>query len=533
MTSAVRAKKNGFSVRVRHPVTGERFTIRADTERELEAYVRRYETIREEFRTSDLVKAEDVSRAIERLMHGEKNFRITLERATAEYLARPTLANTTRDRTTRWIAKVPEELRAREVSACTPPIVQAYIDGLVKRGLQESTIVLAWWTLRAVVGYAAKTRELVHLPWPKNWKPEIRAERRGRREREALRDVGELVRLLDVARIYDEEEESRGELGQEEPKIATKTMLGLRQGELAGLVWPDVDAPNLRVTIGKQWNGAPTKPRTVDTLLAPPELFALLEQHKSNLVRHRLYKKSGPVFPGPESTPGKPRPYANRDHHEGGRENHAPINIRTLRVLVARAGLPDPKKWTAHSLKDSFATLEQEAHGGDLRSLQARTRHKTLRALLRYLHARSRGPVLPGFQLPPEARAKLLGRRNATPDEAEAASGEGAAPGPSREGPYPSAARSAAKQEHVPQALPLEREAVNVAPLTQEDTESLSDARELVSLALVQHVGAPQDAQTKNETAGGGGFEGHDRDGVTNSDGERSTLSAPKRSSRR
>lgn len=95
-----------------------------------------------------------------------------------------------------------------------------------------------------------------------------------------------------------------------EPKIATTAVLGLRQGELAGLRWSDLDEAALTVTIARQWNGDELpKGKKAKTLRAPRELFELLLTWRAELEARSLYHAKGPVFPMRESEPGHARAY--------------------------------------------------------------------------------------------------------------------------------------------------------------------------------------------------------------------------------
>jgi integrase len=395
-----------FGERVKHPISGKRMRLSASSPRELESYVRLVETLRTEYRIG-MRSQDDVLKALRRLFHGSISFEV----AAVEYMERTTLAKNTRTRTATFLKSLPAEMRARDVDSFDKTVIGPWLETLTLRGLREGPIRLAWWTLRAIIGYAVERGHLHSVPWG-TWQPKIRSLKGGRREREALRTPAELVQLLRAAHEMDEEREAKGDLGQLEAKIAAAAMLGLRQEEIAGLRWPDVDTERQRVRIVRQGDGGPTKTRREKVLVALPELFEVLAEHAVRLRKHRLYKKDGPVFPGPESTPWQPRkvelrPSPANAHAIDGWRGHA-IDNDELRRAVTRAGLPDPKLWSAHSLKDSFATLEGQTYGNDLRALGERTGHKTISSLCRYLRTRSRGPVMPGFQLPPRGSVPLL-----------------------------------------------------------------------------------------------------------------------------
>ena len=116
---------------------------------------------------------------------------------------------------------------------------------------------------------------------------------------------------------------------------------------------------------------------------------------------------AGPVFPWPHAARWP-------DHYVAPYPPRAEVLTTTaLRRAVARAGLPNPARWTPHSLRDSFVTLEAAAAGGDLSRVAPRSRHRSMGSLVRYLRALERGPAAagPGFELPVDGGPPLLPQR--------------------------------------------------------------------------------------------------------------------------
>ena len=140
----------------------------------------------------------------------------------------------------------------------------------------------------------------------------------------------------------------------------------MRQGELAGLRWYDVYPKRGAIGVRRQWDGRPVKNLAPAELAAPPLLFALLEAHRD---RSKPADSGAPVFPAPAGGP-----YARGEC----------LSTRDLRAVVGRAG-GDVSGWSPHSLRDSFVTLEAVKASGDLRRVQARSRHRSLASLVRYL----------------------------------------------------------------------------------------------------------------------------------------------------
>ena len=374
----------------RHPVTGRRIALRAHSERELEAYLHRLDSLRTGLRLGDLT-AEDVNRALRRVRHGV----VTLERAALSYADRPGLSPHTRARILSLLATQLAPLGAVEIEGLDAPRLGPWLDKLRGQGLAPTTIGTTWRALRAIVRHAAERGWIGASPWGA-WRPSLWGGRGSRAPREAARTLSELVRLIAAARELDAGDAS----GELEAKIASAGLLGLRQGELAGLRWTDVgtvDDPERGrvplVTVARQWGARSLKGNgRVRALQTIPELIEILERHRVRLDLRGLYKPKGPIFPSPAlSTEGRPVPYARGEVLTRG----------TMRAAVARAGLPHVDSWSAHSLRDTFVTLEAQAKGGDLAAVASRSGHGSIASLARYLRSADRQPTAPGIQALP------------------------------------------------------------------------------------------------------------------------------------
>ena len=393
-----------YRAKTKHPVTGRRIHLRARSERELEAYKHRVESLASELRLG-LTSAEDVSRALRRLEHGV----VTLERAANAYAERSDLAANTRGRVRALLTTQIAPLAALELVQLDSSVLKPWLDQLRARGLEVTTIATTWRTLRSVIRYAAERGWIGALPWGA-WRPTLWGGKSSRAPREACRSIAELARLIAAGAAVDEADDDLAL----EPKIAAAGLLGLRQGELAGLRWPDLTrgperldddgraSRPLMVSIERQWQGAPLKNRgrrrKLETI---EELATILERHRLRLVEKGLYLPAGPVFPSPaHSRRGVPKPYPS------GRV----ISSIHLRQAVALAGLPNVQCWSAHSLRDTFVTLENQAMGGDLARLATRSGHSSIASLARYFRSADRQPsgpgikalpTLPGSEVPP------------------------------------------------------------------------------------------------------------------------------------
>ncbi len=235
-----------------------------------------------------------------------------------------------------------------------------------------------WRTLRALVRHAAERGWIGACPWG-SWRPALGGAPK-RAQREAARTWAELEALLRAARELDDDKHTGLEA-----MIACAALLGLRQGELAGLRWDDVEyGPPLRVLVARQWLGAPLKGKSGPRWIEAHDLLG------GALARHRMQrffaKGSDPLFPAEDG----------RAYPSGG-----PLTRVNLRAAVRRAHLPAVGSWSAHSLRDTFVTLEAIAAGGDLARVASRSRHASIASLVRYLRAVTRDPAPLSADLPP------------------------------------------------------------------------------------------------------------------------------------
>ena len=371
---------------VRHPLTHRQITIKARSARELEAMLHKVDTFRTD-RKLGLMTDEELDRKM-----GGLRGKLTVDDAAKAYAERVDLAPNTRRNAESVLSAYADDLRGRDVYELDGAFLTRWIERLKGRGLEPSTVGYAWHTLRAIVRYQVQIGRISREPWG-TFRPKIQGARLSRNTREAARDVEELARIIAAAKLYDERQRRHGAISFIEAAMASASLLGIRQGEIAGLEWPDIDDVRRAVRIARQWDGAPTKNKRISVLLADDSLFELLAEHRAYLQEHELYRDGGPVFPSTTySTPGNPR------HRERGEHPLPPEIVRTVASL---AELPNPERWSATSLRDSYATLEEQAKPGDLVGLAERTRHLSIASLVRYLRSRTREPAAPGFKLPP------------------------------------------------------------------------------------------------------------------------------------
>jgi integrase len=183
------------------------------------------------------------------------------------------------------------------------------------------------------------------------------------------------------------------------PRCTIALFLGLRNGELAGLGWDDLvldgDRPQARICHQAidQWRKhhptwkrplTPPKGKRERRLLLHPTAVVAFVHQRELLEERRWYRADGPVFPGHE---GNAFAGTWRNNANGIRPDH-------MKRLAKTAGLPFPEEWVTHSLRHSLATVESTS-GADLRSIQKRTGHGSLRVLEGYIHARTGRALAP------------------------------------------------------------------------------------------------------------------------------------------
>jgi len=147
------------------------------------------------------------------------------------------------------------------------------------------------------------------------------------------------------------------------------------------------------VRIVRQWDGARLKAGDAGEIDAEPVLFDILGRHAERLgladSGRSIRPLGSPVFPAPAGR------LVGTMHYARGSET---LPLETLRSIVRRAALPNPARWTAHSMRDTFVTMKAQERPGDLEWLRRQSRHASIASLVRYLRSfeREGGPRLLG-----------------------------------------------------------------------------------------------------------------------------------------
>ena len=211
--------------------------------------------------------------------------------------------------------------------------VAALIVDLRAKGLSGWTIRTALTPLGRILGHAARRGRIPANPVQKlerDERPKV-----GSREQRIL-DHDEIEALLAAARpTY-------------RPLLATAIFTGLRQGELLGLTWADVDFEAGLVSVRRQLDrsGERVEPKTAQAIrdvVLMPALGRILKSHKADAFARGIAKPTDYVF---TSTAGKPLYWRT-------------VSRQGLELAVERAGLSGEgrPRLRFHDLRHSYASL--------------------------------------------------------------------------------------------------------------------------------------------------------------------------------
>lgn len=285
--------------------------------------------------------------------------------------------------------------------------VLSWVHALDEKGLAPNTVKNVYNVLAAAFRLAVARGWIDSMPWDSR-KLRVHPDAKRyveSRSREAIVSWDEAERLILAASIDDADKARRGFFADSAYRIAVMLLCGLRQGEAAALGWDRVQidgggTPLARVdfSVRDQWKSAHEdwdRPRDLPknqkrrTIALAAGAVEALKLQRENLKRNGLYDPAGPVFPRVRKVRASSRDLW-RTHAEC-------IRIDVLRRIVEAAGIPNPDRFVAHSLRHGFVTLELVASGGDFKSVMARTGHSSVKVMQDYAHALSRAPHVPSF----------------------------------------------------------------------------------------------------------------------------------------
>lgn len=268
--------------------------------------------------------------------------------------------------------------------------------------MAPKTIRVVFDLLRAAYRCAVDAGKLEEIPWKGYDAPRIPGVLERLSKRGACSSVDDLQRLYAAAHRHDVKCREMGRFSDQAPKIYILAMLGLRQGEAAGLSWEDVniDAEPFECTLRHQaidgWRQRyPDWDRPRSPLKSFRPVFALhpaavdaLKVQRAILRARGWWRKDGPVFPAAGGT----------GVQGDWRSQAEVIDADVFRRLVKDAGLDKPETWVPHSLRHSFVTLEAQSQPS-LRDLQSRSGHTSFKTMEGYMHRSGGGLVKSGIPL--------------------------------------------------------------------------------------------------------------------------------------
>ncbi len=262
--------------------------------------------------------------------------RKTVERYLNEWLknvAAPKVRPSTLQVYGEMISAIVPHIGRIELAKLTPEDVQAMLRAMSASGVAASSVARARAVLRNALGQAVRWGSLSRNVAALTDRP---PESRQRPKVLSLNDAKKLLEAAQTSRL--------------EALYHIALNLGLRQGELLGLRWQDVDLESSTLRIEQTIKAVrnkliilpPKTRRSRRTLPLPPHIVGQLRRHKAHQLEERLlagerWKEHGLVFASSVGTPIPPRNL-----------------VRSFGSLLARASLPHMR---FHDLRHSSATL--------------------------------------------------------------------------------------------------------------------------------------------------------------------------------
>jgi integrase len=221
-------------------------------------------------------------------------------------------------------------LGGRRVSEITADHIAALVLELQRGGLSGWTIRGILVPLGRVLSHAARRGLITDNP--------LRRLERGERP-EATRREMRILRPDEIDALLQAATRSY------RPILATAVFTGLRQGELLGLTWADIDFDNEAVHVRRQLDRsgahtAPKTPKAIRDVILMPSVATLLRAHKLASAHSR---PGDPVF---ATLTGAPMHYRN-------------VTRRGLAAAISRAGVEQDgqPRLRFHDLRHTFASL--------------------------------------------------------------------------------------------------------------------------------------------------------------------------------
>lgn len=211
------------------------------------------------------------------------------------------------------------DLRLSEI---TPTTVREFLNQLQLKGLSAATVGKVYRYLKMILRYGLALEIIDKDPTQAIRPPRVEKE-----EMEFLTPV-EINKLLEA---------SEGAL---KPLLATACFAGLRQGEILGLKWKDIDWDKNIISVVRSYHYAHgfNEPKTAASRRAVPMVRPLQELLKEHYASIEAAEPEDLVFPNSNRRPQDRRNLVSRDFEEA----------------IRRAGI---KKIRFHDLRHTYAAL--------------------------------------------------------------------------------------------------------------------------------------------------------------------------------
>lgn len=388
-------RKGYYRVDRVHPVTGGRMVRKGADQLLLLQWARVVDEVRDKYQLG-LISREDACRAL--LVSEEKRY--TVKDAWEAWFPTLTHPGTRRAYAAAWDQRLKEHFGAMALDSLTDQVLTEWATKQAKTNTQKGrppspkTISNAWEALKGAVKFELG-RKLDRLPWRK-FTVKIKKHKNLPTEREALRSFEEMERLIRGAAEEDARvlgTVSGVKYADLAPRVGLLLLSGVRAGECAALGFDDyveragVPHLNVRHQVINGWRKRnpdwtrPQDPPKNGAALIPvhPDVVALIEYQKAQLMALGWYRDDGPIFPGKNGQ---------------WREKSKIVDPARMRQIVKKyVPEADWKAFVTHSTRHSFATVVSVALQGDEKRAMALTRHADADTFRGYMHMGGRGLV--------------------------------------------------------------------------------------------------------------------------------------------
>jgi integrase len=246
-----------------------------------------------------------------------------------------------------------------KVSAITVDHIAKLVRDLEKDGKAPSTISNHLKPLSGALAFAVRRRYISSSPYDALTRDDRPAKQNKTEPHEWSDD--EIAALIGAAERMAKQRDARQDYSL---VIRTALYTGLRQGELLGLTWADVDFENAELRVRRQWlrDGTYGEPKTAAGVRRVPLSQDMVKRLKEWKLRSRHSADEHPVFAG-------------RDGRPLGHRNLSRRGFEKARDLAGIEGV------TFHDMRDAFAS-RMVSRGTDVVSLAKVMGHTDIKETL-------------------------------------------------------------------------------------------------------------------------------------------------------